>query len=236
MAPDRRRRSCPKSICYREGPNQHASSHVITYRHIFLFRDLMRSTVTPHFNADSSKQVLCQRSSHCGWDVGRLLLSAFHHLHQSGIDMRLISRSSTLDRRTRALNNFALRSPAPGPGLNAVLWCTPHTQTYLVVTVTSSSIASKVILNLLDDAYTNVMGHISFHGDSVIADAKFFWAGENGVNLNTFNTNNHQQTWRVLGAALFALGDFMFKLGTEAGACYFTIIDGNNEVGKGTVM
>lgn len=102
--------------------------------------------------------------------------------------------------------------------------------------MTSSTIASKVILDLLDEAYITVMGHISFHGDSIIADAGFFWAGENGVDLHTFNTNNHQQTWGVLGAALFALRDFMFKIGTEAGACYFTIIDGNNQVARGSII
>ena len=88
------------------------------------------------------------------------------------------------------------------------------------------------MLNLLDEAYNNVMGHISFYADSVIADGAFFWVGENGVSLKTINTNNHQQTWGVLGAALYALGDFMYKLGAEAWECYFTIIDGNAEVGK----
>lgn len=102
--------------------------------------------------------------------------------------------------------------------------------------MTSSRIASKVILDLIDDAYTNVMGHLSFHEDSVIADGKFFWAGKSGVNVHTVNVGNHQQTWGVLGAALFALGDFMFRIGMEAGACYFTIIDENNQVGRGAIV
>ena len=90
-------------------------------------------------------------------------------------------------------------------------------------------------MNLLDEAHTNVLNHISFHGDSVIADGFFSWQGEHGVMLETFNTDNHQQTWGVLGAALYALWDFMQKIGTEAGACYFTIIDGNHQVGRGVI-
>lgn len=101
--------------------------------------------------------------------------------------------------------------------------------------MTSPRIASNVILNLIDDAYTNVMGHLSFHGDSVIIDGMFFWAGEGGVNIHTFNDGNHQQTWGVLSSALYALGDFMFRIGTEAGACYFTITDGNHIVGRGVI-
>ena len=54
----------------------------------------------------------------------------------------------------------------------------------------------------------------------------------NGVELETWDSNNHQQTWGVLGAALEALDDYMRVRGGY-GAAQFTILDGQNEVGVG---
>ena len=47
----------------------------------------------------------------------------------------------------------------------------------------------------------------------------------------TRNSNNHQQTWGVLGTALEILENYM--QGAGFGAVRFTIMDGSNEVGEG---
>ena len=59
-----------------------------------------------------------------------------------------------------------------------------------------------------------------------------------GLEIWTQNTNNHQQTWGVLGSALAAVRDFMVCTPLQAegpGAVHFQIFDGWNEVGQGTV-
>ena len=57
---------------------------------------------------------------------------------------------------------------------------------------------------------------------------------ERGLALNVVNSNNHQTTWGVLGAALTALEDYMQSM-DKWGTAEFTIFDGTNEVGKGTL-
>lgn len=51
------------------------------------------------------------------------------------------------------------------------------------------------------------------------------------------NSNNHQMTLGVLGAALSALSDFFTYLQDEIqvtpGRFEFTVVDGDNEVGRG---
>ena len=47
------------------------------------------------------------------------------------------------------------------------------------------------------------------------------------------NSNNHQLTWGVLGAAVTALENHMSQYSYEAPS--FTIIDGMVEVGKGVI-
>ena len=49
------------------------------------------------------------------------------------------------------------------------------------------------------------------------------------------NANNHQQTWGVLGAALDAVGLFMRQNGGGAGTAIFSIFDGTNMVGTGSI-
>lgn len=57
--------------------------------------------------------------------------------------------------------------------------------------------------------------------------------GDNGLALMTWNTNNHQQTYGVVGAAVSALMDFMRERG--AGEASFSIFDGGREVGAGVL-
>lgn len=48
------------------------------------------------------------------------------------------------------------------------------------------------------------------------------------------NANNHQLTWGVMGAALTALYDEMERL-VIGSVGLFTIVDGDTEVGTGTI-
>lgn len=51
--------------------------------------------------------------------------------------------------------------------------------------------------------------------------------------MKTWNSNNHQTTWGVMGATLGALREFMNEYGW--GAARFTIFDGVKEIGEGIV-
>ena len=53
--------------------------------------------------------------------------------------------------------------------------------------------------------------------------------------LRMANTNNHQLTWGVLGAAIDALGEYMHQAVTGPGEGWFSVFDGQNEVGMGTI-
>ena len=54
-----------------------------------------------------------------------------------------------------------------------------------------------------------------------------------GYRVTFANTNNHQITWGVYGAALMALRTFMAEHGW--GAAVFKVVDGANAVATGVV-
>ena len=102
------------------------------------------------------------------------------------------------------------------------------------------TITGVAVTNLLDAANDYITTHISLYQDSNIAGGSFEWTGANNLLLQIVNTNNHQVTWGVLGAAVEALGNFMrlWPPGKEAAlgyAVYFTITDGGTQVGVGTL-
>lgn len=94
----------------------------------------------------------------------------------------------------------------------------------------------RIVLSLLDDAYSTILGHKAIWGDGVVAGGLFQWAGAETLMLRVRNTNNHQLTWGVLGAAIDALAEYMNQAVTGPGESWFSIFDGENEVGTGTIM
>ncbi|KAA6407892.1 MAG: hypothetical protein FRX48_08243 [Lasallia pustulata] len=88
-------------------------------------------------------------------------------------------------------------------------------------------------LQLLHNTYNDIMHRIMHEGDGMLPKGTFE-ADSAGWELYTVNTNNHQQTWGVLGGALFALANWMSSTG-NVGAAHFIIYDGDNEVGQGTL-
>lgn len=98
-------------------------------------------------------------------------------------------------------------------------------------------VAGPVVSTMLRTAYSIVMAHIyvgNGEGDGVIGNhGNTNWADAQGLTLLTWNTNNHQTTYGVLAAAIRALWGFMD--GQGFGTVRFTIFDGDNEVGAGTL-
>ncbi|MCJ1305346.1 hypothetical protein MMC08_008160, partial [Hypocenomyce scalaris] len=119
---------------------------------------------------------------------------------------------------------------APRGNSQSTVQCAPSSRTYLVVTPTYL-IASSSVVQVLTACYSAVASHILQDGDGVIEGGAFSWQGNNGITLSTMNTNNHQNTWGVIGAAIIALQDFMQENGY--GGATFSIWDGPNMVGRG---
>ena len=62
---------------------------------------------------------------------------------------------------------------------------------------------------------------------------------KDGIQLFSVNSDNHQQTWGVLSAAILSLLNYMSiqqRAGGDPGEVHFVIYDGGNEVGQRTVM
>ena len=102
----------------------------------------------------------------------------------------------------------------------------------------AQEISETGVIGLLSSAYANVLEHIQRLGDGTIqtfANGRIYHLhGAYDLTLTVFNTNNHQTTWGVLAAAILALVDYMAGHGTFCAAA-FTIFDGENEVGTGSV-
>lgn len=122
------------------------------------------------------------------------------------------------------------------------MWCALGTRTYIVVRfVNSLPNKQAAVYALLESAYQSIHDVIDTLGDGVIRQGYFQQLGTSaaqGLELYTQNFNNHQQTWGVLGAVVHALQLYMetavWNRG-EVGSVQFSIWDGGNEVGIGTL-
>ena len=95
-------------------------------------------------------------------------------------------------------------------------------------------VAEVPVLTLLNEAYQDIMTHVLNVGDGLVQGGSFTFYGGQGLVLRVWDTNNHQATYGVLGAAMHALWDYMNSQ-TTFGAGAFVIYDGAVEVGKGTI-
>ena len=141
----------------------------------------------------------------------------------------LIITSSLFDQRSLTITPRIITLFSPWSSI----WCTPDTQTYVVLT-TSATVAASAVQNLLTGCQNIVEHHIETVGDGLLSDGAFdYLSVATGVAFQAWNADNHQTTWGVLGAALAALVDCMGVNGY--GAASFNIYDGDNLVGIGRV-
>lgn len=90
------------------------------------------------------------------------------------------------------------------------------------------------VLNMLNTAAGYLEESIREYGDIVIPGGGVEYNSVlTGTSFSTQNSNNHQQTFGVLAAAINALKDYMSR--NYYGRASFHIYDGFNEVGLGTV-
>lgn len=90
------------------------------------------------------------------------------------------------------------------------------------------------VLNMLNTAAGFLEESIRQHGDIVIPGGGVMYESlSSGISFVTENSNNHQQTYGVLAAAIDALKDYMSR--NYYGSASFHIYDGVSEVGLGKV-
>ena len=106
--------------------------------------------------------------------------------------------------------------------------------TYVKLTP-GSLIAGNGVENIIDNAYNEILRIIKPPAsDGVIPVPITYWpTNDTSRYLITQNANKHQLTYGVVGAAFTAVLDYMSHYGY--GAATFTIVDGHNQVGNGTV-
>ena len=98
----------------------------------------------------------------------------------------------------------------------------------------TGSAVERAVLDILNVAAGYVEEYIRQYGDIVIPGGGVEYKSIlTGISFSTSNSNNHQQTWGVLAAAIEALKDYMTQ--NYFGKATFYIFDGISEVGKGKV-
>lgn len=115
-------------------------------------------------------------------------------------------------------------------------WKAPGSQTYIRATLVSFVGNPSTLTNMIGEAYQNVLATIRTRGDGDIVNGVYRWTnnpdGPQGLQIWASNTNNHQLTYGVLGAALSALNEYMNLFGPGL-ATHLQVYDGVNQVGHG---
>lgn len=104
-----------------------------------------------------------------------------------------------------------------------------------VIAELTAPVAMAVIIPLIRQAHAAVRLRISQAGDGLIAGGVFIWQDLLGHSVRMQNSNNHQQTLGVIAEALGMLVDFMIH-NRDQGVGTFVVLDGPNEVGRGTIV
>lgn len=117
---------------------------------------------------------------------------------------------------------------------DTVLWCCPHSETYVILTPTGNLTPGQVYLNLIS-GHNALRRRVQTSGDGPVTGGQYTWGRRDntGVIFSAWNVNNHQLTYGVIGAAMNALLDYMDK-NVYSGAS-FDIYDGQNQVGQGLI-
>lgn len=117
-----------------------------------------------------------------------------------------------------------------------MLWCAPNSRTYVVITLVQN-VAQTGIMCLLKNAAEDLQARIGQHGDGLVPGGVYIFdwrTGKYDCQLYCANSNNHQQTWSIVNSAIGAVWGYMLE-NNNIGTAMFTIYDGGNEVGRGTV-
>lgn len=111
-----------------------------------------------------------------------------------------------------------------------VVWCALRSTTFVIISATQT-LPGDAVYQMLVEAALDQLAQLQRDGDSIIRTGTYDRRGQGNLVLHIWNTNNHQLTRGVLGAALDALADFIDTY--WGGALQFYIWDGQHEVAQG---
>lgn len=102
-----------------------------------------------------------------------------------------------------------------------------------------SVIPADPLQQLFAEVFMAIFNQIQDHGDGLVPAGVFSFFGSSvhghmGCALHVWNSNNHQFSWGVLGAALRALWEYM-NANARYGGADFEVYDGVNEVALGVI-
>lgn len=143
----------------------------------------------------------------------------------------LILDFSMLYQRSLTPRRFYGRDPT-----DPVIWWAPGTRTYVAIRVIRR-MAPAAVMVLLHKALVDIQTHIARAGDGLLLNGIYIYDWQTSgadCEVYTINSNNHQQTWGVVRAALLAVSDYMLS-NNVMGPATFTIYDAGTEVGQGTI-
>lgn len=111
-----------------------------------------------------------------------------------------------------------------------VIWCALRSSTFVIISATQR-IPGDGVYHMLVDAALDLLTTLEREGDGLVPTGAYERLGPANLVLHVWNSNNHQLTRGVLGAALDALADYIDTY--WSGALQFYIWDGQHEVGQG---
>ncbi|KAI4130810.1 MAG: hypothetical protein LQ347_003242 [Umbilicaria vellea] len=179
--------------------------------------------------------------------IAALILS----LTMPAISSRILPRNLVCanDGKTKAGTHFHRRdlqplSPSPLqarvgaiPVKIPCIWCAAASATYLKINYFNGGEpgngVSPIVIKMLSDALDQIEKHVAQNGDGIIPMGAYDYQAR-GFSWYSVNANNHQLTWGVVGAAVDALITFMLNY-SSYGMAQFSIFDGENHVGTGTL-
>lgn len=150
-------------------------------------------------------------------------------------ELTSITIFSSFDRHSLVPHNLIHRTEP------VKVWCHPGGSTYITVALIHGDVPAQAFKFMLNAAMNRVINHLALYGNGLIPSGVFIQPDQVGFfELYLANSNNHQQTWGVVGAALSALSNFMvdndsFSTSNFKAGVTFTVFDGANEVGQGSV-
>lgn len=111
-------------------------------------------------------------------------------------------------------------------------FCEPHTNTFVTVSPGNPNVAVR---GLLEGALESVQRSIDRGDHGPIPTAGWRQLGRNAVSILVISEAQHQTTYEILHSALQALQTWMHRRGRTWSLCSFSIWNGANMVGQGTI-
>lgn len=112
-------------------------------------------------------------------------------------------------------------------------YCQAQTNTFIVVSLTA---ANAAVSSFLTDCLINVQTIINNGNIGLIPSAGWYGPlGRNGLSMRVWSEHDYQTTFGVLHSAIQALIGWMSNNDHTFGTGSFTIWDGDNQVGHGSI-